>query len=285
MDREDVYKKLSAVCDDDKKLYCVLRSLPLDVVGDVMLYIPDEYSKLRNALPSMASELVQTNWTGSSGHTLLFQSCAFIRSVVSSYMALTGRRLDDANILDFGCGWGRLIRLMYKFCPPEKIYGCDPWTQSIDVCLENRVVANLALSDYLPEKLPFPGVKFDFIYSFSVFTHLSERACNQALRACRKSISREGIMAITVRPKSYWDYHVDTVDKVDRTLMKSLHDSKGFAHTGHVHRVMEDGDILYGDTSISVDYITRNWHDWEVAGTDVFLQDPFQTVVLLKPKN
>jgi 2-polyprenyl-3-methyl-5-hydroxy-6-metoxy-1,4-benzoquinol methylase len=284
MDREYVYKKLSAVCGEKKELYSTLRSFPLDVVGDVLLHIPDEYANLRNALPAMASELVQTNWTGSSGYTLLYQSSAFVRSVASNYIALTGRTLENAKILDFGCGWGRLIRLMYKFSPPENIYGCDPWDKSIEACLESGVVGNLALSEYLPEVLPFPGVKFDFIYSFSVFTHLSERACNQTLKACRRAISPNGIMALTVRPKSYWDHHVDTKDKVDRLKMKSDHDAVGFAHTGHYHRVMDDGDIRYGDTSISVDYIARHWLDWEVVGTDVFLQDPFQTVVFLKPR-
>ncbi|UZE19673.1 class I SAM-dependent methyltransferase [Pseudomonas sp. B21-054] len=284
MDRDVVYEQLSAVCASKEKLYSTLRSLPLDVVGDVLLHIPDEYFELKCALPTMASELVQTNWTGSSGYTLLLQSSAFVRSVSSSYVALTGKTLENGNILDFGCGWGRLIRLMYKFSPPERIYGCDPWDKSIATCLENKVAGNLALSDYLPEELPFPSVNFDFIYSFSVFTHLSERACNKALEACRKAISSDGIMAITVRPKSYWDYHVDTIDKIDRDKMKFDHEAIGFAHTGHHHRVMEDGDILYGDTSISIDYISRNWHDWEVVGTDVFLQDPFQTVVFLKPR-
>lgn len=58
----------------------------------------------------------------------------------------------------------------------------------------------------------------------------------------------------------------------------------GFAHTGHYHRVMDDGDILHGDTSMSIAYISRNWKDWEVVGTDAFLQDPFQTVIFATKK-
>jgi 2-polyprenyl-3-methyl-5-hydroxy-6-metoxy-1,4-benzoquinol methylase len=285
MDRIPVYEKLSSVSQNQAELYKALREMPLDVVGDVLLYIPPEYESLRQALPSMASEQVQINWTGSSGHTLLMQSCAFVRSVESSYRKLTGRSLDDAKILDYGCGWGRLIRLMYKFTAPENIYGCDPWDKSIDTCQEHLVKAHLALSDYLPKEIPFTGVKFDLIYSFSVFTHLSDKAIKTALAACRKSISDDGIMVVTIRPKSYWDHHVDTQDKVDREKMKSLHDDIGFAHTAHVHRPLVDGERLYGDTSITLDYISREWKEWGIIGTDIFLQDPFQTLVFLKPVN
>lgn len=284
MDREPVYQMLRRHAGDQKALYLALRSLPLDVVGDVMLHIPEEYHELRQALPSMASEEDQLNWTGSSGYTLLFQSSAFVRALASNFTELTGKKLNNSNILDFGCGWGRLIRLMYKYTPPENLYGCDPWNKSIEKCQENRVAAHLAVSAYLPDTLPFDGVKFDLIYSFSVYTHLSEHAIEKTLAACRKSISDQGLMAITIRPKAYWDYHVDTKDKVNRNAMKAAHDEIGFAHTGHVHRARADGSILYGDTSMTIDYIRQTWSEWSVVGYDVFLQDPFQTLVFLKPR-
>lgn len=283
MDREPVYQMLSQFTGDRSKLFAALRTLPLDVVGDVLLHIPGEYQALRNSLPSMAADQDQLNWTGSSGYTLLMQSSAFVRTLENNYLRITGKQLSDAKILDFGCGWGRLIRLMYKYSEPDNIYGCDPWDMSIDKCKEHNIQANLALSEYLPESLPFPGVKFDLIYSFSVYTHLSKKAITQTLRACRDSIADNGVLAITIRPKSYWDYHVDTVDKVDRDKMKALHDTIGFAHTGHAQRVQADGETLYGDTSMTIDYIKKNWTEWTVVGSDIFLQDPFQTVVFLQP--
>lgn len=283
MDREPVYLMLSQLAGDKSKLFAGLRSLPLDVVGDVLLHIPSEYEVLREALPSMAADQDQINWTGSSGHTLLMQSSAFVRTLENNFIKLTGKQLSDAKILDFGCGWGRLIRLMYKYTAPDNIYGCDPWDMSINKCKEHNLEGHFALSEYLPDSLPFTDVKFDLIYSFSVYTHLSEKAMAKTLSACRKSIANDGILAITIRPKSYWDYHVDTVDKVDREKMKTLHDTVGFAHTGHVQRAKVDGEALYGDTSMTISYIEKNWKEWTVVGYDIFLQDPFQTVVFLKP--
>ncbi|WP_321785084.1 class I SAM-dependent methyltransferase [Burkholderia pyrrocinia] len=283
MDRRDFYEVLAKAGKDHSAVYRALRSMPIDVVADLLNHVPPEYADVRAAIPSMAPDDVQISWTGSSGYPLLMQSCAFVRALESGYRRLNDRGLDDAQILDFGCGWGRLIRLMYKFTAPENIYGCDPWARSIELCRESNVRANLSVSDYLPSSLPFADATFDLIYSFSVFTHLSERAATAAISACRKSIKKDGMMVITVRPLSYWDYHDEAQNKVDREQMKQDHAARGFAYTPHDRQAI-DGDITYGDTSISLDYIRTNWQDWKVAGTDYFLQDPFQMLVFLKPR-
>jgi hypothetical protein len=57
---------------------------------------------------------------------------------------------------------------------------------------------------------------------------------------------------------------------------------KGFAFTPH-DREKIDGEVTYGDTSISDEYIQRNWKNWRTVGTDNFLQDPFQKMIFLKP--
>ena len=35
--------------------------------------------------------------------------------MISGYAAITGKKLENASVLDYGCGWGRLIRVLYKF--------------------------------------------------------------------------------------------------------------------------------------------------------------------------
>jgi hypothetical protein len=42
----------------------------------------------------------------------------------------------------------------------------------------------------LPEVLPFALVRFDLIYAFSVFTHLSRRAAETARRRCVAGLNR-----------------------------------------------------------------------------------------------
>ncbi|MDM0077390.1 class I SAM-dependent methyltransferase [Variovorax sp. J2P1-59] len=283
MDRELVRKELDANSHDGSRLYQILRQLPLDLVGDLLLNLgPDYEGPLRRHLPRMASDEIQRNWTGTSGYHLLQQSCAFVRSIENNYRNFSGRSLQDATILDYGCGWGRLMRLMYKYTDPSNLYGCDPWDRSIEICRESGVAGHLAVSDYLPSTLPFGDLKFDLIYAFSVFTHLSERAAATAMSACRKAISSDGIMALTIRPPAYWHAHQDSQNVVDRHQMLRDHDTRGFAFTPHP-RPAVDGDVTYGDTSMSLDYIERNWLGWSVLGVDWQLHDPYQTVVFLRP--
>jgi hypothetical protein len=282
MDWQRVRSDLEAL-QSPAEMFELLRGLPLDLVGQTLMHLSPEYEgPLRGKLPRMGSEEVQKNWTGASGYHLLQQTTAFVRAVEGGYRRFTGRALEGAMMLDYGCGWGRILRLMYRFTAPENLYGCDPWDRSIEICKDDGIIANLAVSDYLPKKLPFPEAKFDVIYAFSVFTHLSERSAKTAIDACRKSIKDEGLLAITIRPLSYWDAHQESQGKVNREKMKSLHTESGFAFTPH-QRASVDGDITYGDTSISLDYIAKNWKGWEVVGQDWQLHDPYQIIVFLKP--
>ncbi|WP_143753620.1 class I SAM-dependent methyltransferase [Caballeronia arationis] len=164
----------------------------------------------------------------------------------------------------------------------QKISSDAPWDKSIELCRESRVAATLALSEYIPTKPPFPGEKFDLIYAFSVFTHLSARSGKAVMEACRASIADNGLMAITIRPQSYWEIHDQKQNIVDVKAMHRDHMEKGFAYTPHGREPI-DGDITYGDTSMTLDYIKENWKGWSVAGVEFNLQDAYQVIVFLRP--
>lgn len=284
MDRDLVRAELEAHSSDPAKLYSILREIPLDLVGDVLLNLSSDYEgPLRQHLPRMASDEVQRNWTGSSGYHLLSMSCAFVRALENNFRRLAGRPLEGTTILDYGCGWGRLIRLMYKYTAPENIYGCDPWDRSIEICRESGIAGHLAVSEYLPRTLPVGDAKFDVIYAFSVFTHLSEPAAAAAMSACRRSIKPDGIMALSIRPPAYWHAHQDSQAVVDRARMLDDHRTKGYAFSPHLRPGIDRADITYGDTSMSLGYIARTWPDWEVLSVDWQLHDPYQTIVFLRP--
>ncbi|HET7827036.1 MAG TPA: class I SAM-dependent methyltransferase, partial [Anaeromyxobacter sp.] len=217
-----------------------------------------------------------------SGAALLAQSLSFVREVAGAFRALAGRPLDGARILDYGCGWGRLIRLMYKFSSPDRIWGCDAWESSLALCGRYRVRAHLAPCDEVPTGAPFPGVTFELVYAFSVLTHLSERTAKAVMGALRRSVARDGLCAVTVRPVEYWDYHPQQQNAVDVARMKRDHARSGFAFTPH-NRPPVGGEVTYGDASISLDYIARNWTEWSVAGDRACAADPLQRIVFLRP--
>lgn len=268
-----------------------LRHLSLDDFGQVLFGLPDaSLPNLSAVFPRMASDEVQKSWTGNSGLTLLRQTTSFVRSVAYNCLKLLGHGMDDRMILDFGCGYGRIIRLMYYYSSPARIWGLDPWEKSIELCRADGVLGQLAVSDYLPTTLPVGDTRFDLIYAFSVFTHLSERAATMALTTLRQYIARDGLFVITIRPKEYWD-ELDrapraearsTANSIDYAEMIALHEMIGFAFVPEAGGARE---LTYGDTSLSFEWIDQNAEGWKMVGYDHSLIDPLQLLVYLVPKH
>src|SRR5436309_4398200 len=253
----------------------LLSPLPLEVWSELLLEIPVKYANLKALFPSMPSEATQIRWSGNHGAMLLSQSIAFVESLVNGYQTLTRRSLERARVLDFGCGWGRIIRLLYKYVGYENIFAVDAWDEPLALCNRHGVKAHLAILEDVPATLPFDG-PFDLIYAFSVFTHLSEKTTGAAFDTLRGYIADDGVLLITVRPKQYWQVHGDVV--ADR--MMTEHDRKGFAFVPS-NRAPIDGDVTFGDTSMSVQYVTANFPRWQVVGEHCNPIDPYQLLLFL----
>ena len=265
-------------------VFRVLRQVGLADFGEVLLQAPmPDYPKLSALLPSMASDEVQTRWTGTSGYPLLVQSCAFIQSVAYNYSKITGRPLSGATVLDYGCGYGRLARLMYYFVGESALIGVDPWDRSIEECKRAGLGDLFFQSEFLPQSLPVGERKFDLVYSFSVFTHLSEKAALTALQAIRRYILADGVLCITIRPPEYWDLFNSAASDEQRLALRRLHDASGFAFLPHAWNTIENEEPTYGDTSMSFDWIRDNLTGWTIVAVDRSLDDAYQIYVFLRP--
>jgi SAM-dependent methyltransferase len=264
-----------------------LRQLCLDDFAELLFDLPNpRFPWLSSVLPRMASEEVQKNWTGNSKRALLCQTASFVRLVNDNCQKILGHSINDEMILDFGCGYGRILRLMYYYSSPARIWGLDPWDKSIELCRADGVLGQLAVSDYLPTALPVGDAAFDFIYSFSVFTHLSERAAMLALATLRRYVTSEGLFVITIRPKEYWqqmDPAVAAGSLIDREELIARHETEGFAFVPHTREAV-DGEVTYGDTSLSFEWIERNAKGWKIIAYDRSALDPLQIHAYLIPK-
>lgn len=280
---ESLDKKLQRInqkilVTDPGEIPSLFSEIPVDTFGNLLLDVPARYSNIKAFFPSMPPNEVQDDWNGRHGTELLTASLAFIKTLVATYTELTGKDLIRARVLDYGCGWGRLIRLLYKYVSYENIYGVDPWDRSIDLCKQYGVKANLAVCDYVPQQLPFEQ-KFDLIYAYSVFTHLSEKTTKTVLSTLRRYMDNNGILVITIRPKEFWSFHRQGKFKQE---MYQMHEQTGFAFTPH-RRAPINGDITYGDTSISLDYLEENFPQWDLVKSIINQEDPYQTLLFLRP--
>ena len=81
-----------------------------------------------------------------------------------------GARLEEmASILDFGCGCGRVLRRLADL--PGELHGSDFDGPAVEWCAENLPFAAFVHNGLEPP-LPFGAGEFQFVYAFSVLTHL-----------------------------------------------------------------------------------------------------------------
>lgn len=266
----------------------LLRSLTLDEFGELLLTLPrKDLPHLSSIFPASTPDDIQARWTGSAGLTLLRTSVSFMNFIVSTYTEFSGAPIRAKNVLDFGCGWGRLLRLLAFFNDPKFNFGCDAWSVSLDHCRTghvDRLAARIEQSDAMPHELPFGDIEFDLVYAFSVFTHLSEAAAVACMSAIRKATKPNGLAIVTVRPIEFWDYK-KAVPDAEREKMKALHRNGLVAFYPQDGKANEpDGSLSkYGDTTIPLSILEAKFPGWAIVRCGNTLIDSYQIFVVLRP--
>lgn len=268
---------------DLERALAPLRELSLEGYGKVLFGLPTtELPNLSKLLPAMPPEEVQIGFTGSAGEHSLHLVLQFLRRVAAGYRDVARRPLRDATILDYGCGYGRVLRMMPYFTAADRVYGFDPLEQAVGLCRDHNLFGTIEKCDFLPDALPCPGVEFDLVYSFSVFTHTSERATRTALQALRDRVKPGSVVVITIRPGGYWQQASGIHAVADAASYEARHEAEGFAFFPHPREPV-DGDVTYGDTSMTIDWLRRAAPFFEVAKFDDQYADRNQQIVYLRP--
>jgi lipopolysaccharide biosynthesis protein/SAM-dependent methyltransferase len=158
--------------------------------------------------------------------------------------------IEMGNVLDFGCGAGRLLRFL------------DPSTSRVCACDVNAAVIRFAQAHYghfsiyqngLMPPLIYDSGQFDLIYSFSVFSHLSEDVENQWLA----ELSRVGKSGCIYLISVHGDWFIEaTLGDEARAVAEA-----GFVwKSAHQRRGSEDDFPDYYEASFHTsDFIRAHW--------------------------
>lgn len=105
-------------------------------------------------------------------------------------------------ILEFGCGCGRMTRWWAPEAAGTRVCGCDYNGELVGWCQQNLPFVDARVNDLQPP-LPYADHSFDFVYAFSVFTHLSVELAQGWLAELTRVVKPGGLIWFTVHGQSY----------------------------------------------------------------------------------
>lgn len=121
---------------------------------------------------------------------------------IRAALARNGLRMEQfESVLDFGCGVGRIIRHWNGRQRPV-MHGTDYNSELIEWCRGNLKAFEFRVNT-LAGELPYESETFDFIYSFSVFTHLREPLQFHWMDALSRVLKPGGYIYLTTHGEYY----------------------------------------------------------------------------------
>jgi SAM-dependent methyltransferase len=191
-------------------------------------------------------------------------------ALIEEALAAAGEEIEDVERwLDFGCGYGRVLRFLLERVPPERVSASDVIAEGVEFCRSEFGVTALHSR---PELASVRLGSFDFVYAISVITHLDERNSVDLLRLLGDSLTEGGIALFTT------------------------HGEWSLAHPGHygseyearadeIEAAVRERGIFYVPYDFAPDDYGMTWHSREfVEGTMAELHGAELRPLLFKPR-
>lgn len=124
---------------------------------------------------------------------------------VVDLLARQDRKLSEfRDVLDFGCGCGRVLRYLQPHAPESHFHGCDIDEEAVSWCQQNYAdLATFTLNDKTPP-LPYADDSFDLVIGVSVFTHLDEDLQFAWLDELKRITRPGGMLILSVHSEASW---------------------------------------------------------------------------------
>jgi SAM-dependent methyltransferase len=218
----------------------------------------------------------------------------FARHGADFFSALSNaapKKLDEySQILDFGCGCGRLLRM---FCGHQgKIFGCDIDNDHIEWIKKNLDFVSASCSKPTPP-LPYPDRYFDAIISISVFTHLNETSQIMFLNELLRISKPETHLFLTIHGETALKRSIEddklfnflNVDKILFDTGISQFNKGEYVFIPQKEHHLTTHEYEYGITFIPSAYLLEEWStNFEILSIHTGAIHDWQDIVVLKPR-
>ncbi len=109
-----------------------------------------------------------------------------------------------SQVLDFGCGAGRVLRHVEALLPGARSTGCDVDAEAMGWAERYLPQLSVHLSGFGPP-LPFRAGTFELVYSVSVFSHLDEGLQDRWLVELGRVLAAGGLALLSVHGESAFE--------------------------------------------------------------------------------
>ncbi|MBE7219843.1 MAG: class I SAM-dependent methyltransferase, partial [Caulobacteraceae bacterium] len=246
-------------------------------------------------------EALQREIHGHAGEVSLHEAHAFFREV-KAYCAWAGRPLaPHRTMLDFGCGWGRMLRLFMKDIEPANLFGADSTSRFLVEA--RRCNPSLGfLSCGLAPPLILGTETLDYVVSWSVFSHLDEFLALRWVEEFHRLLKPGGLLLLTTQSRRFLAFCAEmrvrraSGIRLEHPWYESCADS--FTEEARENARYEAGEFLhaasttaphpqshYGEAVIPRGYVARKWgHLFRLVDfLDNAVRLPQALIVLQKP--
>ncbi len=225
---------------------------------------------LRAILPGMPDEALQRQFTGRAGDDTLragFQAYQLFRGLAERHHPAWRRE----SLLDYGVGWGRILRFWLRDVEPEQLVGIDCTPEMIDFCRRSGRWAEFERVEPLPPTRLADG-RFGLVYAYSVFSHLAESAHLRWLEEFHRLLRPGGLLLVTTRPRDF----IEMLGDLRRRPEPPSWLPPAFRDTGAWLARYDAGEFCYeptggggvldasffGEAAVPRAYVERRWTRW-----------------------
>lgn len=222
-------------------------------------------------VPSLPLDDLQRAFTGSAGEPTLREGFRFYEVCREQAECFGLRMTEDTRVLDFGVGFGRMMRFWLRDVSSYNLYGADVDPEMIALCHKLFGVCHFSTVNSHPPS-SFLESSFDLIYAYSVFSHLSEDAGTAWVKEFARILKTGGLLMATTHSRRFINFCASLRGREleslwHKALAKSFvdveeslarYDAGGFLYAPNGGGNYRDASF-YGDTLFSKLYIERHW--------------------------
>jgi hypothetical protein len=244
--------------EDEQWAELIVRSLENPKVQDL------EFPKFPNVE-------IQSQFVGSSNEHAIREALVFYKHAKKIAKEHGFVVNENSCAIDFGTGWGRFTRFLWKDFAEKNITALDTDREMIELCRSYGLPGNLEHIAPIG-KLPNKTDSVDFVVAYSVFTHLPLEIHKHWSEEFKRAVKRGGIVAITVEPrrflefvrglkwkpfKSDWQKGLAKFNRLAKSKLEEF-DKTGFAYLPTGGGGVRTSEV-YGDAVCSKAFLEKIW--------------------------